>query len=411
MTDLSLTLKERLRETVGKVGYDLVDCVAIPIGDHLVQIKSLEEALLEFDRGTRGTGSEGFGETKEELRNFLIQLRTQVRVPAPLMESRQLQDLQEIQNPQPQQQAVFHDEKIYLSDGNMNAPFLMKNAELLFKAKDYTLARNIYRALYQNGDQPAFALMGLAQCEEAEGRMDQAKHFYEESIAYHPTLEAYQRLTWLLIQLRKENYAAEVLERALCLPGIDAKVKYELSKACGNCWMKTEKASRAERHYKAALELEGPRDEILSNLGSLYLKEGKLLEAKKSFQESIHLNKKNDRAFIGLGSCLLKEGNKRLAHECFANALRIELRQPYAIYYLVKCAFEIKFYSTAEQLLSAYVQIAPVNANLLYSLAGLQFHLGNLQASEKTIQKILRIRSDHKGALELLKMIGSRKRD
>jgi tetratricopeptide (TPR) repeat protein len=86
-------------------------------------------------------------------------------------------------------------------------------------------------------------------------------------------------------------------------------------------------------------------------------------------------------------------------------SLELELNNPTAIFYLVKCAYEIKSYATASQMLLNYIQIAPVNTNLLYSLAGLQFHLGRISEAKETTLKILELQSQHAGAKELLNMI------
>ena len=102
---------------------------------------------------------------------------------------------------------------------------------------------------------------------------------------------------------------------------------------------------------------------------------------------------------------MLAEGRKREAHDHFARSLEAELNQPTVIFHLVKCAYEIKSYATAARLLASYVDIAPVNANLLYSLGGLQFHLGRIDEAGRTVARILRIQPSHSGAGELQKLI------
>jgi hypothetical protein len=51
------------------------------------------------------------------------------------------------------------------------------------------------------------------------------------------------------------------------------------------------------------------------------------------------------------------------------------------------------------------VEIAPVNANLLYSLSGLQFHLGRIDEAHSTVSRILKLQPNHSGAGELFKLI------
>jgi hypothetical protein len=46
-----------------------------------------------------------------------------------------------------------------------------------------------------------------------------------------------------------------------------------------------------------------------------------------------------------------------------------------------------------------------VNINLLYSLAGLHFHLGRVEESRAKCEKILELNPNHAGSLELLGMM------
>jgi superkiller protein 3 len=161
----------------------------------------------------------------------------------------------------------------------------------------------------------------------------------------------------------------------------------------------------AERSYKKALELSPASDEVQSNLGSLYLEQGQVSEAKRCYQDAIASNPANDKAWVGLGLCYVSEGDKESAHEAFARSLERNLRNSTAIFHLVKCAYEIKKYSTAEKMLSHYVEVAPVSPSLLYSLAGLQFHVGKKKEASITAKKILQIKGDHQGARDLMKRI------
>jgi len=52
-----------------------------------------------------------------------------------------------------------------------------------------------------------------------------------------------------------------------------------------------------------------------------------------------------------------------------------------------------------------YIENAPVNVNLMYSLAGMQFHLGWFEKARPSVQRILELRPDHPGALELSRLV------
>lgn len=381
-------IREKLGSNLADGDFE-IDVVQLPhlppAKDRFARLRTLEEILEHFEH----SDSEG-----DSLSGYLIQVKPKKKA-------------QQGSDPLATATAAAQDrpEVIYQGDGKLNSPFLLKNAELLFASRDYALSRNIFKALLQSGTRPATALFGIGRCFEAEGKLDEAKLRYEESIAYHPDPEVYQRLAAVLIRQEKEQYAAEVIERALALKNISSPVRVELCKAAGNCYTRLNRPLEAERYFQRAIEIDPEADELHANLGALQLKTGKLSEAKKHFEKAVALNPRNERALSGLGSCHLADDEKRLAHDCFARALDIQLNNPTAIYHLVKCAYEIKSYATAARLLEEYVQIAPFNANLLYSLAGLQFHLARHNDARATVKKITEIAPEHHGAKELLAMI------
>jgi len=286
---------------------------------------------------------------------------------------------------------------------------LDKSAALLFEAGEYTLAKNIYIALIKTGDDKGKHLYFLARCYEHLGDLQEAIKQYEEAIVFRQSVEAYQRLAGALMQDKKELYAVEILDRALCLKHLSTHQRFELHKASGNALTRLMNVQEAEAHYRSALEINPDAEEIQSNLGTLYLQSGRIQDAKRAFEDAVAANQANCSAWVGLGCCLMALNLKNEAVRCFASALEIEIRNPTAIFYLVKCAYETKNYVAAERLVSKYVETAPVSANLLYSLAGLHYHLGRVEDAHKVASKVLQIKADHHGAHELVKMIASRR--
>lgn len=291
------------------------------------------------------------------------------------------------------------------SDLSPDSAQLKASAEILLSAGDLGLARNILRSMVQSGVLVGWALRTLGRTYESDQRSDLARRCYQDSIAYEPHLEAYRYLASL--EIRSENHAAaaDALERALRIDALNLKLRFELHKAAGNCWLRTQKNERAESHYRKALQIDPTSDEIASNLGALFLQSGRIKEASRAFEDALVANPRNPKALAGLGSACLAESRKREAHDHFARSLEIHLQQPTIIFHLVKCAYEIKSYATAARLLAAYVEIAPVNANLLYSLSGLQFHLGRIDEAHATVSRILKLQPTHSGAGELFKLI------
>jgi tetratricopeptide (TPR) repeat protein len=334
-----------------------------------------------------------------EMEQYLVQVRARTRsIPVPPPPPT-------FQSPPPKEE---QQEGVYLSDGSLNTSYLFRNAELLAGCGEYALAKNIYLKIAQAGQSATHAsraLFSYGTCCEAEGNLEEARSRYEQSITFQPMLETYQRIANLLIQQRKDRPAAEALERALNIKILSPRTRFELLKAAGNCWMRAGEMASAERAYKKALEAEPSADEIQANLGALYLQAGKIADARRKFQDTLASNPQNDKALSGLGMCYLQEGFKREAHDHFARALDLNLNNSQAIYQLVKCAYELKTYATAARIVESYIQVSPVNIHLLYSLAGLQFHLGRMTDATATAEQITQMNPQHSGAKDLLQRI------
>jgi Tfp pilus assembly protein PilF len=378
MSDLRDLLDDGLRERLAREGHELVDLVSVPSGsDRLVRFRTIQEVLSEFD--TSDAAAEG--------QTYVMRIRKR-------------------REEQEQAAKAESQDSIYLANGRLNADFLVENAKILFLAGDFAAARQIWTTLAKSGERTSEARLGIARCLECEGRADEALKAYDDLVLYHPSLEAYQRYGALLIRSGKDQQAAETLERALVLRDLPSKSRYDLHKAAGNSWLRAGVPAKAERNYRKALEANPLSDAVAANLGALCLQQGRHDEASVAFAEALRVNPRNERAWFGAGSVALALGNKREAHDAFATSLRIRIQQPQAIFHLVKCAYEIREYGTARDLLRAYVDVSPFNANLLYSLAGLEYHLGDSTQAARTARMILQIQPEHAEAKALLERLG-----
>ena len=383
MSDLIQTVNTLIRRELQQNSIEVVGIV--PLSNHtdqMVRMRTLEELLREFEDGD-----------PLETQGFIVQVKKRRE---PVVQAR---------NPHhhsPEQEPI---EALYSQGGEINLPFLLKTGDTLYQSKDYLLARNIYQFILRSGKASSTALYHLGRCFEAEEKLEEAQAHYEESIAFCPTWEACHRLAEILIQQHLDEQAAEVLERVLHLKDLTLEQKFEIYKSCGNCWTRAKMGENAHRNFQKALEIMPHADEVRSNLGALYLQQNKISESRRHFQDAIASNPKNYRALAGLGSCFLAEGDKKMAHDYFSESLELHLNNPNALFYLVKCAYDIKVYGTAAKFLREYIKIAAVNANLLYSLAGLDFQLGRIAEAKTITVKTLDLQKSHSGALELMRMI------
>lgn len=373
-------ITEDLQISLEREGMELVDFIAVPsAADRMVRFRTIQEVLAEFDN-----------QEDREGQTYVLHIRKS-----------RAQAAEAAANQEPSTVG----DAIYLANGKLNTEFLADNAKLLFQVGDYSSARTIYATLAKSRERTAEGLLGLARCLEAEGRTEDAMKAYDDTVLYYPSIESYRRYAALLIRSRKDQQAAEIIERALLLKDLSEKARYELHQASGNAWLRASVPAKAERHYRKALEHNPHSDAVASNLGNLCLQQKRFDEAKVAFQEAVRVNPKNERAWYGLGSIHLTSGYKSEALAAFATSLEIKIQQPQAIYHLVKCAYETKDFTRARTLLRSYVDVSPFNPHLLYSLAGLEYHLGERTAASRTARTILQIQPGHIEAQNLLKLI------
>ncbi|MBU6376187.1 MAG: tetratricopeptide repeat protein, partial [Bdellovibrionales bacterium] len=139
---------------------------------------------------------------------------------------------------------------------------LRASAELLISAGDYALARNILLAMIQNGELVGWALRSMGRTYEIEGNIERARRCFQDAIAYEPHLDAYRCLASLEIRSKNDAAAADALERSLNIRNLDPKVRFEIHKASGNCWMRAQRFEKSEHHYKRALAIDPTSDQI-----------------------------------------------------------------------------------------------------------------------------------------------------
>jgi|GEM_PF-465974 len=391
------TLDSALRVALAPNGFELAGLLPVPArGDRHVRARTLEEILETLD------GEPGSAAAREdEIRYYIIQVRN---TPGGQMIAA---GREKIATPSsnPPQPSPAPEESAKLPDGAWNIPFLERNAALLTRAGEHALARNIWTILSKTGACTGRAHLGLALGFELEGKTEEARAHYQESLAFEPSLDAARGLAATHTRLGRHADAARILERATTLADITSAARLELHWACSNAWNRAGKPELSEASAISALEIDPSRSLVHSNLGAIRLKSGRIDDAAKSFRKAIELSATNSRAHEGLALCLLETGQKRLAHDHLARSLAANISNPRALQALAGLALELKTYPVAARILTEYVEAHPVTAGLLYSLAGLLHLMGRHEEALETAARALGLKPGHEAASRLIRKI------
>ncbi|NUM87898.1 MAG: tetratricopeptide repeat protein [Bdellovibrionales bacterium] len=294
------------------------------------------------------------------------------------------------------------------ADGRLNARLLLKNARVLLAAGDLPLAKNIFRALIEAGELLGTAYSGLGAVLEVEGKLDLAIKAYREAIIYEPTYGSLLALSELLIKKEEFKSAIGTLLRASHLGALSPSQGFDIQKHLGNCYMHLDQLNNAEAAYRKAFELKPDSDPLHVNIGSLALKRNDPATALLNFKEAVRINPLNPAAHCGVGLARMAMGEKELAMAAFQAALDADIHEVQALYNLVRCAYELKRFEPAREVLARYIACNPVNSNILYSYAGILFHCGRLQEAGDECDKLLSFNPEHGGAKRIKDLILAR---
>jgi len=283
----------------------------------------------------------------------------------------------------------------------MDVDYLLKNSKVLIDSGEFELARNLCMKVLTTGKRNAESLHTIARTFIMENKIDLAEKALTDAIAYGASAEAYLDLSRVHLNRSRYREAADTLKRATRFEVTDSSKKYEIFKALGNCYLKTDELDSAIEAYRSALDIKEKSSEVLTNMGAAYLRMHQYVDAIECYRRAIEINPENAKAFFGLASCSMGKGDKKIAHDLLLKSLRIDINQPTAVFYLIKYAYETKTYEPSEKIVRNYIAHSAASPSLLYSLAGLQYHAKKFSEARETLAQLFEIKPDHSGGIKL----------
>lgn len=178
MRSAPVSFRESIREFIKKKfqqsSLDVIDVIEIPGRDRVKRMKALHEVLVALSENSEQSAGEYLVRVKQNGEaNFN-------EFPIVRGEPLKLKLEPEIQS---QRQCLG---EIYLPNGKLNIPYLIKNANLLFDAGDYLSARKIYHSILKSGEFTSTVLQKLERCYEAEGKLDKALELKDILSGFRP---------------------------------------------------------------------------------------------------------------------------------------------------------------------------------------------------------------------------------
>ena len=287
----------------------------------------------------------------------------------------------------------------------MSPDFLLKNARTLLEARETTAAKSIFYCLLRKGDISAATYAGLGTCFELEGKVDKAMIHYQEAAKLDPSPPVLLAISDLY--LRKGDYKAAVqsLLPALQMQGLAKKDLFKIYKSLGNVYFRLNDWEEARTYYSRANEMEPYSDVLYSNMACLALNRGKVEESALFFKRAIEINPENQNAITGLGFLHVLQNKKEKAIEFFMHTLKKDRENGIALFYLLKCAYEVTDASKVIPFLDAFISENKVGESALYSFAGLLYKEKEWKRAKAVSSQILSFHPEHEGAKKLLQLL------
>ena len=285
--------------------------------------------------------------------------------------------------------------------GDNSSDDLLAKAKILEHHGEWNGARRLYAILVKQGVSVAEAMAGMGRVAEANADYDTAITYYQEALAYEPSLTLYQTLSRLYAQQNRHDESIEMMRLALGASDATPTDRFDILMSLGSYAFKQKNFAEAEDHFTSAYEIRPDSDLLHVNVGSLALNKNDLVGAETHFRKAIDINSANERAYFGLGLVFLAKRDFINSKRYFIESLNRNSDQLGAIYHLVKCSYETKHFDDAIRYLENYISNRGYQASLLYSLAGMYFHSKNFPLADRCINRILSNDPNHDGAHEL----------
>ncbi|MCZ6822196.1 MAG: tetratricopeptide repeat protein [Deltaproteobacteria bacterium] len=239
------------------------------------------------------------------------------------------------------------------------------------------------------------------EAQVAFGDIPGARQALAAHLAAHPSPRAYRLLATIC---RREG---ELEEARLALERAEPLLREELARVLcerANLQLESDAHEAARATFEEAQRLAPELEDPWVGLGSLALHAGDAAGGERAFREAL-VRGKSGRTWCGLGLALVAQNRGREAVSSFEASLELEADRLAAVYGLVQAAFQCGELEAAERRVAAFVELHSGNLDMLFTLAGLRYQLGNRSGACEMLERIEVFKPDYPGLAELMEKL------
>ncbi|MGZ3772835.1 MAG: tetratricopeptide repeat protein [Pseudobdellovibrionaceae bacterium] len=294
--------------------------------------------------------------------------------------------------------------KISIAGHDLIASFL-RNAQLLMKHRDYSLAMNLLRQASNKESKNPLTLSLLTTCLEKLGKSQEALIAYRALISVDYGFESLFGYATCLYKLGRDQEALDKYYEALAVLTEENENLFELYKNMGNIFVRRGDFDAAEEYYNKAYTMNPSSDVLLVNFGTLEVQRSDFDKSLYCFRKAIEINPENDKAWVGLAMVHNQFTDTELAWANIETALDINKKNRTAVHLAANWGIRDGKIQKAIDFLQSYLGSVEEDEEMSLVLINLFCSSGQLESALIEMERVLLWNPEHQEVRALQKKI------
>lgn len=283
--------------------------------------------------------------------------------------------------------------------------YLLGNATLLFKNKEWSLAANLYRQVLNTDSYCLAAIRGLGECFSALDKNEKAIECFHSLVQLDPTSENFILLADAFYVEGQIEAAKKCYLKSVVGEDFDPELVFNVYKNLGNIYLKEGDLDTAEDFYNKCYAINPNSDVLLVNYGSLEVCRGDLSKAVARFRSAAEANPNNENAWVGLAMVHRQHGDQELSWANIEKSLDINPGFETAIKFACDWAIKDNFLEKAIYLLSNYLNKNDQDPFISMMLAKFLYLSGRIQQAKTEIMRSINLDPNFEEAQAVMAVI------
>lgn len=288
---------------------------------------------------------------------------------------------------------------------NSTVASYLKNAQLLMKHKDFSLALNLLRQASNKESTNPLTLNLLATCLEKLSRVDEALFARKALVKADYGFESLFNFATTLYKLNRDQEALDKYYEALAVLTEENVHLFELYKNMGNIFVRRGDFDGAEEYYNKAYTMNPESDVLLVNFGTLEVQRNDFDKSLYCFRKAVEFNPENDKAWVGLAMVHNQFADTDLAWANIETALDINPQNRTAVHLAANWGLRDGRTNKAIIALQEYLGVVEEDEDMSLVLINLLCSAGHMDLALLEMERVLLWNPEHSEVRELKKKI------